>query len=96
MTPYANITHTYSAELHRWPYVYLHGDAEFPYNPEGDAPDIFLADAPKPEAGNYLVIVRGEPALAVIAMHYGILCGRVALLSDTKAMKHILSVDDWR
>jgi len=84
--------------MHRWQYCYLHGGAEFEYNPESSAaPDIFLADAPMPEtAGNYIVFINDVPAIAVIALHHGILSGRVSLLSDTEALRHSLDEKSWQ
>jgi hypothetical protein len=101
MTPYANID-AYDTSEHVWSYVYLHGAAEdamaYHYQVQNitTAPDIFGADAPKPvEEGNYLVSVLDRPALAVIAIHHGILGGRVALLSDTEGLAHALDVKSW-
>ncbi len=88
----------FSNEMHRWQFCYLHGNAEFEYNQDScSAPDIFIADAPMPEtAGNYLVFINGEPAVAVIAMHYTTLSGRVALISDTEALTHALNENAWQ
>lgn len=85
-------------DMHRWPFCYLHGNAEFEYDEaeSGPAADLFVADAPMPEAvGNYLVFIGGEPAVAVLATRYNIVCGRVALISDTEALAHALDVEAW-
>ena len=99
---FADITSENEGE-YRWSYVYLHGTAEDAMRYHngvqgyGGAPDIFCADAPKPEkAGNYLVTVLDRPAMAVIEIHDGILSGRVALLSDREGLAHALDVKAWR
>jgi len=88
-------------KLYRWSFCYLHGEAEFEYDPEnGAAPDLFLVNQPMPtEAGSYPVTVRGLPAVAVIATRYSqehLLSGRVALVTDTEALTHALNVDAWK
>ncbi len=93
-----NIFPDETADKYRWQFCYLHGNAEFEYNPEtGIAPDIFMADEPMPEQeGNYLVWIDGQPAVAVIAMHYNTLSGRIALISDTEALRHALDTKSWQ
>jgi len=82
---------------HRWSFCYLHGEAEGVLNNTDDAPDIFTADAPMPEqAGTYACLINNQPAVAVIAERYGMLNGRVSLVSDTKALTHALTPKDWR
>ena len=79
---------------HRWNYCYLDGEAEKVIDQY--PPDIFEADVPMPDEGNHLVMIDGQPALAVIAEHRGTIGGRVALLSDSRALKHALTPEDWR
>ena len=90
-------TDTTESQLYPWHFCYLHGDAEFRYDPEnGSAPDLFLADEPMPvEAGTYACEIRGLPAVAVIAQRHGGLAGRVALVKDTEALTHALDVEAW-
>jgi len=90
------------AGTHRWPFAYLHGKAEdvaqSKASEDGEQviPDIFISDTPMPGEGNHLAYLYGEPVLAVIRQRHGILAGRVALLSDTEALKHALDVFSWR
>lgn len=77
----------------RWSFCYLHGMAEFA-DGEMSNSDIFVADVPKPDAGNYPVTVNGFDAIAVIRNVDGFISGRVALLSDTFALAHCLT-GDW-
>ena len=81
-----------TAGCHRWSYCYLHGEAEDMFSH-----DVFVANKPMPtEAGAYMVEINGKTAIAVIAEHYGILSGRVALLSDKEALEHALNESAWR
>lgn len=76
----------------RWSYCYLHGEAE-----DMLGHDVFVANKPMPtEEGAYMVEINGKTAIAVIAKHYGILSGRVALLSDKEALEHALNESEWR
>ena len=80
----------------RWDYVYLHGDAENVYKQPRNAPDLFKADRAMPkEECNCLCMIMDQPALAVVRYHMGKLGGRVALLSDTEGLKHVLSPEEW-
>lgn len=85
----------YSEGNHRWSFCYLHGKAEDVF--EQEVADMFEADEPKPtQEGNYLVIIDGHPAIAVIRMRFGTMSGRVSLIDDTEALKHALTPEDWR
>lgn len=94
---------------HCWHYCYLHGDAErlnestareeqFADEDNLTAADLFVADAPMPEAdGIYLVEVYGKMALAVISQRwFKARGGRVALAADPEGLKHALTPEDWR
>lgn len=96
-TIYADEMNLTEEKLYRWSFCYLHGAAEFEYDPVGGvAPDLFLVNTPMPEAaGSYPVIIRGESAVAVLAVRHGTMCGRVALVSDTEALTHALDVEAW-
>lgn len=86
-----------NANAHRWAFCYLHGEAEDILNNMDDAPDIFTADVPMPtEPGSYTCLIDGHIAIAVIAERHGHLGGRVALVSDAKALTHALTPKDWR
>jgi len=79
-----------------WNFVYLHGKAECIMEQEQSAPDLFRANQTKPtQEGNYLCSINGELAVAVLAIRHGLLTGRVALLSDSEALKHALTPEDW-
>jgi hypothetical protein len=94
--PHVSIYPYREANMFQWPYVYLHGNAELVYEQPRNAPDLFSADCAMPkQETNVFCMVGNEPALAVIRMHYGILGGRVALLSDTDALKHALTPEKW-
>lgn len=80
---------------YRWSFCYLHGKAEDIMDQRG-APDIFTATEAMPdEPGSYYCTINGRHAVAVIAMHYERLGGRVALVSDIEALKHVLTPEDW-
>lgn len=83
---------------YRWQFCYLHGNAEDVLKDSEDcAPDIFTASESMPdEPGTYPCTINGLAAVAVIAMHYGRLGGRVAMVRDTKSLKHALTPEDWR
>lgn len=82
---------------YRWSFCYLHGDAEDALDPDGSASDIFTASESMPdEPGSYPCTINGKSAVAVIAMHYNKLGGRVAMVSDTVSLKHALTPEDWR
>lgn len=97
-TIYADEINLTVEKLYRWHFCYLHGDAEFQYDPEnGSAPDLFLCDEPMPtEAGTYACEVRGLPAVAVITQRHGGLAGRIALVKDTEALTHALDTEAWK
>jgi len=82
---------------HHWVLSYLHGKAEDVPPPCDEAPDSFTASMPMPtEPGAYPCNLYGQPAVAVIGMHCGRLGGRVALVTDIDALKHVLDVAAWR
>lgn len=100
-------------EYHRWPFVYLHGDAEYttPPSDDGFASDICVSNMPMDgygpindalkEPGSSVELrckVDGFDAVAVIARRSGdfFLSGRIALLSDEKALEHARDVKAWR
>ena len=82
---------------HRWGFCYLHGKAEDVELPNtGSAPDIFTASIPIPtEPGIYPCTIAGQKALAVLDIHLGRIGGRVSLVSDTPALEHALTPEDW-
>jgi len=95
LTP-VNIYPFREAQMFRWDYVYLHGKAEAVMYQPHDAPDLFSANVAKPkEECNILCSIGGLPALAVIRNHMGQLGGRIALLTDTYGLKHILTPEEW-
>lgn len=85
----------------RWPFVYLHGEAEFNDATE-EAPDLCLANLPMPDivpetTAHLNCTVRGLPAICVLYRpSNGPTQGRIALLSDVKSVKHARSVTAWR
>ena len=96
-------------EYHRWPFVYLHGDAEYttPPSDDGFASDICVSNMPMDSYGSIIepgssvelpCKVDGFDAIAVIARRNGyfFLLGRIALLSDEKGLKHARDVEAWR
>lgn len=107
-------------EYHRWPFVYLHGDAEYttPPSDDGFASDICVSNMPMDdygpindalkEPGSSVELrckVDGFDAVAVIARRSSdilpfqkdcFLSGRIALLSDEKALEHARDVKAWR
>lgn len=104
---------------YRWPFVYLHGDAETHEDIEGSyAPDICLtsrklssvltgvkfstSEVPDENIENTFlacVLERGGEQLdAVVGLSCanGVFGGRVALVSDIKAMRHVYNPREWR
>lgn len=95
-----------SPPRYRWPFVYLHGEAEI----KGldldvqSAPDLCIANqaAPPVEPGQVVTLdctVYGQPAKCVLYGAHndpGLPSGRIALLSDAKGLAHALSPKDWR
>jgi hypothetical protein len=79
---------------HRWYWCYLDGDAEKVFDQQ--TPDLCEADVPMPGEGIYFVMVGDQPGIAVIAPHLNGLGGRIALISDARALKHALTPEDWR
>lgn len=89
-----------------WPFVYLHGKAEDmnmeAFRNGGDAPDLCVANEPienywKDETVSIPCEAGGLPAVCVLSMRSGSFpSGRVALVSDLKALQHTCSVNDWR
>lgn len=91
-----------------WPFVYLHGEAEDMYMANfeagGSAPDICGANLPMESF--YTVAaerdvalpctVENKPAVVVLSKVRGFSAGRIALVEDLKAMRHIYSPEDWR
>ncbi|RJQ30339.1 hypothetical protein C4565_00715 [Candidatus Parcubacteria bacterium] len=98
------ITKTF--EAHRWPFVYIHLNAEddmMKYQRENNwewgAPDLFVSDQPMPkEPGRYPVEIYGKKALAVIDYSRGKkwLSGRVSYLDDKLGLRHCKKPEDWR
>ena len=102
---------------HRWPFVYLHGDAE---DNNGAIDDICVAnkplsdyieclhDIPIQENGLYKwkgtmrisCKVHGKPGIVVISTerheNYSLYGGRIALLTDKKAIEHVNDPQAWR
>lgn len=102
---------TSGPQIHRWAFVYLHGQAEHEGN-EDVAPDIFYAnvsleelglDKPWPSNPYMPAVIPVEIAgkglgIAVVtrSMNDVTISGRVALLSDSEGLAHVLRVKDWR
>ena len=96
-------------KYHRWPFVYLHGEAE---RIEGfDYTDLCVCNIPMDKCVDDSLLrksrsvvelpckVHGLDAIAVIGRRSKrdpYLAGRVALLSDEKALKHARDIVAWR
>lgn len=95
-------------KYHRWPFVYLHGEAECI---EGfDYTDLCVCNIPMDKCVDDSLLwksrsvvelpckVHGLDAIAVIGRRskHDPLAGRVALLSDEKALKHARDIAAWR
>lgn len=99
-----------SQKYHDYFYVYLHGEAEQMNDYDYQAPDICVGDTPLDDVFNSNKVgetkevectVNGKPAIAVFHNHNNgelgfIRRGRVALASDTEAVKHCRNPQDWR
>lgn len=111
LMPIPNLYHVHDPALpadaaEQWGYVYLHGEAEAVNDRmqqandwEWYAPDMFVSDQPMPTSpGEYEVRLYGNRAFAVLAMPEprDWLCGRVALETDERALKHVRTPEDWR
>lgn len=83
--------------FHVWPFVYLHGEVESLIGHKDCAPDMFFATEPMPTTpGTYYGrMYDGQPVIIMLAEHLGCLGGRAALLTDTEALRHVISPEDW-
>lgn len=98
-----------SQKYHRYPFVYLDGEAEEMNSYDFQAPDICVGDIPLDDVFNSNTVgdtkevectVNGKPAIAVFhnmdnGIHGFIRKGRVALASDTASLKHCRSPETW-
>lgn len=90
-------------KLELWHFVYLHGQAEDVVRELQEAngwrwesPDLCVLDGPhSTKPGAYPVTVYGRPAIAVLANQFGLLGGRVALLTDPDALAHVIDPAAW-
>ncbi len=87
----------------RWPFAYLHGEAETLMDStqrergwKWSAPDIFESDQPMPkEPGEYKADLYGKEVIVVVARRHSGLDGRAALVSDGEGLAHCREVDSW-
>lgn len=99
-------------QYHRWPFVYLHGEAE-DLNAENtpEASDLCVATKPITDyvgplknLSSYVLLhkiecfVYDKPAMCVLRKreNEAFLSGRVALLEDEVGLAHIMNPDEWR
>ena len=95
---------------HAYHFVYLHGEAEEMNEYDFSAPDLCVGDIPLDDVFNSNTVgdtkevectVNGKPAIAVFHNwdnhEFGFyIKGRVALASDTEAVKHCQNPQAWR
>jgi hypothetical protein len=88
----------------RWPFVYLHGQAEDHCGKQAQengwewgAPDIFDASEPMPTfPGDYPATLYGMPVIAFVRFRHGHLAGRVATPADVEGFAHAKESENWR
>ena len=103
MTPNLQLPDTLNAVPYRWPFVYLHGEAQkvFDYQmklQDISAPnDIFETDQPMPGVpGLFYVNVYGLPAIANLQPYTSkLMRGRVVLLSDLSNHDYLCNPKLW-
>lgn len=83
---------------YRWNWCYLHGKIEEDFNQgEQITPDIFYCNKDEPTfEGEFIAYINNKTVLInTVLDENNIMRGRACYLDDFKALKHVLSPQNW-